>query len=70
MRQSVLRFCGILKGAQLVAAGEAEQYHGSRFRHAGYCAELTGLGVKRTAHRETARGAAPTELIEVEHAEA
>jgi hypothetical protein len=60
MRQSILRFAGILKGAPLVAPCEPEQYDGSRFRHTGYCAELTGLRMKGAAHRETDHGGAPT----------
>jgi hypothetical protein len=70
MRQSVPGFARVLKGAPLCPTREAEQHDGSRRRLAGRCADLTGLRMKGTAHRETARGAAPTQLIEFEHAEA
>ena len=42
------------------AAGEAEEYDGSRFLQCGHCAELTRSGVKGAAHRETQQGSAPT----------
>jgi hypothetical protein len=70
MGQPVTRFCRRLKGAPLLAAGEAEQYDSARFRHAGYCAELFRLRVKGTAHRESRQDRAPTELFEVEHSQA
>jgi len=70
MRQSVPRFARFLEGAPLCPSREAEQDDGSRLRLAGRHVELTGLRVKSTAHRETARGAAPTQLIEFEHAQA
>jgi hypothetical protein len=53
MRQSVPRFSRILKYAPLMAPGETEQHDGSRQRHPGYWADLTGLRVKGTAHCET-----------------
>jgi hypothetical protein len=70
MRQSVPRFARVLKSAPLKPACEPEQYDGSRTRPAERGVELTGLGVKSTAHRETTRGAAPTQLIEFEHSQA
>jgi hypothetical protein len=70
MGEAVPRFFRLLKDAPLIAAGEAEQYDGSGFCHAGHCAELTGLWVKGTAHGETDRGGAPAQLIEVEHGQA
>jgi hypothetical protein len=70
MRLSIPSFPRILKDAPLIAAGEAEQYDGSRFRGAGDRAELTGLRVKGAAHRETEHSGAPTQLIDVEHGEA
>jgi hypothetical protein len=54
----------------LITPREAEQYHGSRLRGAECSAELTGLRVKGAAHRETDRGGAPTQLIDVEHGQA
>jgi len=70
MRQSVPRFTRVLKDAPLRAAREAEQHDGTRIRLAGRHAELAGHRVKGTTHRETARGAAPTQLIEFEHGKA
>jgi hypothetical protein len=70
VRQSIPRFFRILKGAPLVAPCEAEQYDGPRIRHAGYCAELAGLRVKGTAHREADQDGAQIQLIEVEHGQA
>ena len=67
MGLSVARFFRALKDTPLILAGEAEQYDGSWLRHPGCCAELARRGVKGAAHRETDRGGAPTQLIEVQH---
>jgi hypothetical protein len=70
MGLAVACFFGILKYAPLRPAREPEQHDGSRIRGAGCRLEFTRLRMKGTAHRETARGAAPTELIEYEQGEA
>src|SRR5580692_8166572 len=61
MGPSIARLVRILKDAPLIAAGEAEEYDGSRFLQCGHCAELTRSGVKGAAHRETHQGSAPTQ---------
>jgi hypothetical protein len=63
-------FFGILKNAPLRPAREPEQHDGCRIRGAGHRLEFTRLRMKGTAYRETAHGAAPTELIEYEQGEA